>query len=73
MALRNLKNALVRLRRYLELPEDLAQAGVSPRQVRQDTAKILEAVLADPCCATNPVPVTADGVKAVLSEVTGRG
>ena len=73
MALRNLKNALVRLRRYLELPEDLAQAGVSPRQVRQDTAKILEAVLADPCCATNPVPVTADGVRAVLSEVTGRG
>ena len=73
IALRNLKNGLIRLRRQLELPENLAQAGVSPRQVRQDTQKIVEAALADPCCGTNPVPVTAGALRQILGEVTGRG
>lgn len=73
IALRNLKNGLVRLRRQLELPENLAQAGLSPRQVRQDAPKIVEAALADPCCLTNPRPVTAGAVHQILDEVTGRG
>ena len=33
IALRNLKNGLIRLRRELNLPETLAQAGVDPRSV----------------------------------------
>ncbi len=73
VAVRNLKNALIRLRRHLEMPETLSQAGVEPRQVWQDRQKIIEAVQADPCCDTNPVPVTAEEVREVLEAVTGRG
>ncbi len=73
VAVRNLKNALIRLRHQLEMPENLAQAGVEPRRVWQDRDRILGAVLEDPCCQTNPVPVTADMVQEVLEAVTGRG
>lgn len=72
MAVRSLKNALIGLRRQLQLPETLAQAGVQPRQVRQDQDRILAAALEDPCCQTNPVPVEEALVLRILSEVTGR-
>lgn len=73
MAVRNLKNALTRLRTALKLPGTLAQAGIDPTEVRAKTDGIVKAALADPCCATNPTPVTEDAVRAVLREVTGRG
>jgi len=72
VAVRNLKNGLVRLRRELNLPETLAQAGVDPRQVWSSTGEIVQAVLADPCCATNPMPVEDFLVRRILDEVTGR-
>ncbi len=72
IALRNLKNSLVRLRRELELPETLAQAGVEPRRVWELTGEIVRATLADPCCATNPMPVEDFLVRRILEEVTGR-
>ena len=72
MAVRNLKNALVRLRRELDMPDTLAQAGVSPTAVRSNSASLVQAVLADPCCATNPIPVEDFMVRRVLDEVTGR-
>ena len=72
MAVRNLKNALVRLRRELDMPDTLAQAGVSPITVRSNSAALVQAVLADPCCATNPIPVEDFMVRRVLDEVTGR-
>ena len=73
MALRNLKNGLVRLRKELRLPATLAQAGIEPQKVRREQAQIAEAVLEDPCCGTNPVPVTKDLVLRVLEAVTGHG
>ncbi len=73
MALRNLKNALIRLRNDLKLPGTLAQAGVSPIQLQGKTEEIVATSVADPCCATNPVPVTADLVRHVLGEIAGRG
>jgi alcohol dehydrogenase class IV len=73
MAVRNLKNALSRLRTALTLPGTLAQAGIDPAEVRVKTDKIIKATLADPCCATNPIPVTEERVRTVLREVTGRG
>ncbi len=73
MAVRNLKNALTRLRTALKLPGTLAQAGISPAEVRAKSAQIIQAALADPCCATNPIPVTAEMLHTVLEEVTGRG
>ena len=72
MAVRNLRNALVRLRRELDMPDTLAQAGVSPTAVRSCSASLVQAVLADPCCATNPIQVEDFMVRRVLDEVTGR-
>lgn len=73
MAVRNLKNALTRLRTSLKLPGTLAQAGIDPAKIREKAEEIVTAVLKDPCCATNPVTVTEELVLAVLREVTGRG
>ena len=73
LAVRNLKNGLIRLRRQLQLPESLAQAGVDPRLVRKQAGRIAEMTLADPCCKTNPVQVDAQVVCKVLEAVTGRG
>ena len=73
IALRNLRNALIRLRRELGLPETLAQAGVPAAQVRQRAGDIVAAALADPCCATNPVKPDAAGVRGLLERVTGNG
>ena len=73
VGVRNLRSALVRLRRELQLPATLAEAGISPAQVRQKTAGIVTAALADPCCATNPLPVTEAMVCRILSEITGHG
>ena len=73
VALRNLKNGLVRLRKELKLPSTLAQAGIEPQKVRREQPQILDAVLSDPCCGTNPVPVTKDLVARVLETVMGHG
>ena len=71
IALRNLKNSLIRLRRELELPETLAQAGVEPRQIWAQAGNIVKATLSDPCCATNPMPADDFLVRRILEEVTG--
>lgn len=73
LGVRNLRSALIRLRQELALPATLAQAGISPAQVRQKADCIIKATLADPCCATNPTPVTENMVRDILSEVTGYG
>jgi alcohol dehydrogenase class IV len=73
VALRNLKNGLVRLRQALELPATLAQAGIPLRKLQDERESIVSAVLEDPCCNTNPVPVTKDLVLRVLKTVTGHG
>jgi len=72
IAIRNLKNALIRLRRELQLPQTLAQAGADPGEVRYKSADIVKAVLADPCCASNPLPVEDFMVRRILEEVMGR-
>lgn len=65
LALRNLTAAILRLQRTLLLPQNLQQAGVTKEQWRQAEEKILQAALADPCCKTNPIPVT----KTLLEEI----
>ena len=72
VAVRNLKNSLIRLRRDLKLPETLAQAGVPPREVWKATDRIVEATLADPCCASNPMKPEDFVIRRILEEVTGR-
>ena len=72
LALRNLKNSLIRLRSELDLPATLAQAGVDPRQVWYSMDSIVSATLADPCCKTNPIRVEDFMVRKILEEVMGR-
>ena len=72
VAVRNLKNGLVRLRKELNMPQTLKEAGIDPRDVWHNTPKIVEAVLSDPCCTTNPAPVEDFMVRRILEEVTGR-
>ncbi len=72
IAVRNLKNGLVRLRRELKLPETLAQAGVAPRDVWHRAEEIVTAALKDPCCQTNPIKVEDFMLRQILEEVTGR-
>lgn len=72
VAVRNLKNGLIRLRRELDMPSTLAQAGLDPRQVWRAAGDIVKATLNDPCCKTNPVRVEDFTVRRVLEEVTGR-
>ena len=72
IALRNLKNGLIRLRRELNLPETLVQAGVDPRSLWRNVEEIVKATLSDPCCQSNPMPVEDFLVRRILEEVTGR-
>ena len=73
MALRNLKNGLIRLRSQLNLPGTLAQAGVTPGELRDKTEQIIAAALRDPCCETNPTAVTETLLRDILQEVAGVG
>ena len=73
LAVRNLKNALVRLRRELQLPDTLAQAGIAPSAVRSRMRELVAAALADPCCATNPTKVEDFMVRRILEAVAGHG
>lgn len=71
VGVRNLRSALIRLRRELRLPGTLSEAQVSPAQVQQRADSIIKAALEDPCCGTNPLPVTEGMVRDILIEVTG--
>ena len=72
IAVRNLRNSLIRLRRDLKLPETLAQAGIAPAALRSAMHDVVSATLADPCCKTNPMKVEDFLVRRILEEVTGR-
>lgn len=73
VAVRNLRNVLMHLRKELQLPQTLAQAGISSREVGEQTEAIVRDALADPCCKTNPVPPTESLVRQILAQVTGIG
>lgn len=73
VALRNLKNGLLRLRRELGLPQTLAQAGIQPRELRENMPMVVETVLEDPCIETNPIKVEEFLIRRILEQVTCRG
>ena len=73
MAIRALKNGLLKLRRELQLPQTLAQAGIDPQQLRQQEQQIIAAALADPCCETNPVKPEAHMLRSILTQTGGHG
>lgn len=73
LAVRNLKNSLLRLRKELKLPATLAEAGIRSADIQRNMERILEAALADPCCSTNPVEPTKGLLEEIIREVMGRG
>ena len=73
IAVRNLRNGLIRLRKELHLPANLQESGISPHKVRQSMNPIVAAALKDPCMATNPRKCDAGVLRSVLEAVIGRG
>lgn len=73
LAVKNLKSTLIRLRKKLDLPATLQDAGIDLALLHRKKGELIAAVLADPCCSANPVPVTEALVAAVLQEVQGIG
>jgi 1-propanol dehydrogenase len=71
LSARNLKQALIRLRKQLQLPATLSECGISPRQLAEALDGIVETALQDPCCRTNPVPATKAMILQILEEVSG--
>ena len=73
MGVRNLRNALIRLRKELHLPATLQEAGIPPHKQRQHRQEIVAAALADPCMATNPGKIDGAQIGIILDAVSGRG
>ena len=73
MCVRNLRNNLIRLRKDLQLPATLQEAGVPPCKVRQHRKEIVAAALGDPCMTTNPTGAEKTLVEKLLDAVTGHG
>lgn len=73
MGMRNLRNSLVRLRKELNLPATLREAGADMGILRKNREKILETAQKDPCMATNPVQVDAHRLGSILEAVSGCG
>jgi len=73
LGVRNLKQALCRLRKQLHMPQTLTQCGISREVLLKDAGHIVSAVLEDPCCQTNPRKAEPDLVRQVLESVTGNG
>ena len=73
LAVRNLRNGLVRLRRELGLPGTLGEAGIRPQDLKRSLGALVTAAMADPCCKTNPIPPTPGMLEELLLEVMGHG
>ena len=73
MAVRTLKNTLIRMRKAMAMPETLTDAGIDPRALQENLETIIDAALADPCCATNPRTVDRGMIRSIILEVSGRG
>ena len=73
VAVRNLRSGLIRLRSELKLPGTLSAAGITPQALWSNMDQIVQATLADPCCATNPLTVEDFMIRRILEDVSGRG
>ena len=66
LSLRNLTDAITRLRTSLGMPSTLKEVGIQT----EETGLIAD-ILSDACCESNPVPVTEELVRSVLKAVRG--
>ena len=73
IGVRNLRNSLIRLRKELNMPATLQEAGVSRQKLWHHSTEIVEAALKDPCMQTNPVRCEPFHLRRILEAVSGRG
>ena len=73
IGVRNLRNGLIRLRKELNLPATMKEAGIPPQKLWYHSKEIVEAALKDPCMQTNPVRCEAFQIRRILEAVSGRG
>lgn len=62
---------LTALQKEVGIPATLAEAGVTPEAFAAAKEHIVKSALNDACTATNPRPVTAADVEAILGRITG--
>ena len=67
LSFRNLLTAMNRLRISLGIPATLREAGAAV----EDKAGMISAILADPCCKTNPRTVDETVIRSVWKAVRG--
>ena len=73
IGVRNLRNGLIRLRKELNLPSTLQEAGVNRQKLWHHSDAVVEAALQDPCMGTNPVLCEPFQLRRILEAVSGRG
>ncbi len=71
LAFRALRSSLLRLRRLLQLPGTLQEAGVDKTRLEGRLDELCRAAMADPCLSGNPRPVTEGDVRRILREAMG--
>ena len=70
MAFRSLLQQLRQLRRSLNLPQTLAQAGIEPAKLAKYRAAVAQAAMEDPCMKTNPITPTVSQLEQLLQEIS---
>lgn len=68
LAFRNLRQAVIRLRRQLQLPATLTEAGIGRKDLEAASDGLIRAALQDPCLFGNPRPATAQDMEKLLRE-----
>ena len=69
LGVKSLIAAVVRLQKELNLPANLKQAGITKQQYEEKQEQIITAALEDPCCETDPLPATREGLMSILKAV----
>lgn len=67
----SLITAIVRLNVTLKIPTTLKEQGIEPAKLEELRKDIVAAALADATTATNPRPVTAEQIDALLTQAMG--
>ena len=68
----NLIREVRKLSARLHVPATLKECGIDPQLAREKRQDIVSAALADATIVTNPRPVSAQDIEAILDKLTGR-